>query len=215
MSLACDGNYHVLFKTHVEFVTRGMLEEMLPDWYNPLTRLLCDLPGTDFTLHCHCESSDRLECQAAKRVLQQLMSNLQPRLRVPLPWTNCCTKVAHYSVGSCSVFSVWMFSGKATEECLRPLVDFKVARVNRKYVFVVGDLQDFELRVLLMRLHACLNLPDKVGFHVGDYNVCDWKSVETSQLLSARSCALRYLYKDGQYYQERFLKNFTFRNKDF
>ncbi|ABA47247.1 E4.3 [Snake adenovirus 1] len=211
----CNADYHPLFSINFQYLTKTMVEEACcdPVVLRLLCIHLCDLPGADFVLHCHCGDASRLECQASRVALKLLMGSMRPVLRTPLPWTNCCTNVAHYCVGSVGILSVWRFSRSVTEDLLRELVDFAKVDLAKKTVYQFNCSDCGTLRWLLLSLHKTVNLPDKVGFHLGQYDVGLWKNVDTCQLNSGHSCMLRFINVNNEEYQERFLKSFTFRNK--
>ncbi|AII22581.1 E4.3 [Lizard adenovirus 2] len=214
--MICTGECHTLFRSKLEYVTKTMIKEACcsPVLFKLISIHLCDLPGNDYVLHCHCADGRRLECQAARVLLKAIDCTFEPVLKCPLPWTNCCSRVAHYCVGNIGLINVWRFSRGVTEDCFNRLLDYSKIDLEKKTVFQFDCQSKHVVMMLLMVLHKHVNLPDKLGYHLGDYDVASWKSVHTCHLNSGHSCMLRFIFVNNQEYQERFLKSFTFRNKN-
>lgn len=204
-----------MFVVNMQFVTREMLSVALAEVAaedfpirNLLRHHLCELPGVDFHLHCHCPGRDRLSCLSAKKVLQLAAARLSPTLPTHLPWTCCCSRAAFYSVRGFHVVNVWSFDAVAAEGCFEDLnVDRKRTRTGNKVLFRFACEDVYLLKILLGALHRTLNVPHGLGYHLGAYDYPRWKSVENCQLLSGHSCLLRCVVVNKREYQERFVKS--------
>lgn len=210
--MSCNGKSHTLFSVNVQFVTKDMLCTVLANIKEvPILKLinrhLCVLPGKDFRLHCHCPYRHRLSCISLRVILEEVLRNLCPILSVPLPWTCCCSRVAHYVFCGFGVISVWHFDERLAEECLTELeLSFKRIRTGNKILFQY-QCATYVTKILLSLLHSRLNLPHGLGYHVGEYDYRFWKSVNNCQLLSGHSCLTRFVVVNNREYQERFVKS--------
>lgn len=211
MDFSCK-TAHVIAHFDSGFISKNLLHDFFGNQYIGFARALCfelcDLPGENGLLHCHCSDPFSLTCQSRAVVLNYLCSKRLNFKNLRTPYFFCCSRFVIFRVNdTCFVKCRWKYCRIAMDVLSEMNICYKYYLLGSSMFSLLEFNSEAHVSsIITTLLHQRINLDpsDPSGYHIGTWE--GWKECKPN-LYEGRYCRLRFIDFKGLTAQERFLRN--------